>query len=92
MATFAPNSDIICAIPLPSPVPPPVMNAILPSNAPSGSSFDFTAGKKSLVDDCEKYLLQAKVLLIIFAKKKKESRLNHTPFIKWQPCFPAHAH
>ena len=44
IATLAPNSDIISVIPLPRPVPPPVIKATLPSNAPSGNNLDFMGG------------------------------------------------
>ena len=44
IATLAPNADIISVIPLPKPVPPPVIKATLPSNAPSGNNLDFMEG------------------------------------------------
>lgn len=47
MTTVAPREDKSCVIPLPSPVPPPVMKALLPSRQLGGRSGIFTAGNIS---------------------------------------------
>ena len=44
MTTVAPNLDNISAIPLPSPVPPPVMNAVLLAKQPLGNIGSTLAG------------------------------------------------
>lgn len=45
MATEAPSPESIKAIDFPRPVPPPVINAVLPTNVPAGSIGFFFTGK-----------------------------------------------
>ena len=45
MMTLAPSADNSLAIPLPSPVPPPVMKATFPEKVSGGSMQLFAGGK-----------------------------------------------
>ena len=45
IATLAPSEDNVVAIPFPSPVPPPVINAVLPLNVPGGNIMSFLAAR-----------------------------------------------